>query len=189
MLKINLKSNETQRRFKSSFVQLSALILMLSASTYLSVSGADAATATGTLGVSIKIVGGCVINSVDDITFADTDLIANPTPTANGAVHVTCTSGHSYTIGLGAGSGSGATVAERKMTIQGGGSDTISYSLYQDSGYATVWGDTTSGSPNVVGSTGTGTPQDFIVYGKIIAPGAAPVAGDYSDTVAVTVTY
>jgi spore coat protein U-like protein len=64
--------------------------------------------------------------------------------------------------------------------------NTLTYSLYQDSGHATVWGNTIG--TNTVTGTGTGIAQTLTVYGQIPATQyAAP--GAYTDTVNVTLTY
>ena len=167
---------------------LSAFALALTASPYLAVNNANAATATSTLGVSLTVLAGCEITSVGDVEFAGTDLIAKSEPTATGTIQVKCSDGQAYSVGLGAGTGADASVTERKMT-RAGGEETISYSLYRDASHTQVWGDTIEGTPNVVTGTGTGASQSYTVYGKVIAPQSPPAAGTYSDSVAITVTY
>jgi len=66
------------------------------------------------------------------------------------------------------------------------GSNLLSYSLYEDSGHTTVWGQTIG--TNTVTGTGTGLPVTQTVYGQIPAQQAMPV-GAYTDTITVTVTY
>lgn len=179
------KDKLPNRKFSGHF---SVLMLAFLASSSLQVSSSYAATVTSTLGVSITIVGGCVIDGTDDVAFADGDLITDPTPTAQGKISVTCTNGHAYSVGLGAGNGASATVNARKMTLASQ-TDTISYGLFQNPGHTTVWGETTGGSGNVFGGTGNGSTQDIPVYGKIVEQAIAPKAGNYSDSVAITVTY
>jgi spore coat protein U-like protein len=67
------------------------------------------------------------------------------------------------------------------------GSDTLSYSLYQDAGRTTLWGDGSAGT-SARSSTGTGTAQTFTVYGRVPSNATAPV-GSYTDTITVTATY
>jgi spore coat protein U-like protein len=102
---------------------------------------------------------------------------------ANSSIGVTCTNSTPYTVGLSAGAGSGATVSSRLMT---NGSATIPYTIYQDSGHSQVWG-VTSGV-NTQAGTGTGSVQTYTAYGQV-SPVSNPVAGSYSDTVSVTITY
>jgi spore coat protein U-like protein len=101
-----------------------------------------------------------------------------------GNIAVLCTNGTSYTIGLDAGAGTGATTSVRKMTGSLGGN--LNYALYRDSGRTNNWG-STIGTDTQAG-TGTGLLQNLTVYGRI-ASAQTPLAGVYTDTVTVTLTY
>jgi spore coat protein U-like protein len=61
----------------------------------------------------------------------------------------------------------------------------LTYSLYQDSGHLTVWGNTAG---TAVSHTGTGTATALTVYGAV-DPGQSVPAGNYSDTVVATITF
>lgn len=100
------------------------------------------------------------------------------------AITVLCTNGTSYSIGLDAGVGTGSTTSSRKLTGSSGG--TLNYSLYRDSGRTNNWG-STIGTDTQTG-TGSGQIQTLTVYGQIQA-GGTPLAGTYTDTVTVTLTY
>ena len=70
--------------------------------------------------------------------------------------------------------------------LTNGNTDKLAYNLYQDSGYATLWGDGTTGSK--VSLTGTGSTQTSTVYGTLslnqyIKP------DNYADNLTVTLTY
>jgi spore coat protein U-like protein len=108
-------------------------------------------------------------------------LVANVDNTST--LQVQCTNTTPYNIGLDAGTGSGATVAARKMSS---GANTITYSLYRDSGRATVWGNTVG--TNTVSGIGNGASQAYTVYGRV-PPQTTPAAATYTDTITVTVTY
>jgi spore coat protein U-like protein len=141
-----------------------------------------AATATSTFTVQMTVTSSCVINSTSTLNFGNQGvLIANVDNTT--AVQVQCTNTTPYNIGLDAGTGSGATVTTRKMT---NGSNTINYSLYSDSGRATVWGNTVG--TNTVSGTGSGASQSYTIYGRV-PPQTTPAAATYTDTITVTVTY
>jgi spore coat protein U-like protein len=71
----------------------------------------------------------------------------------------------------------------------GATSDTVNYQLYSDSGHSSVWGETTSGSPDVVTGTGSGDGQAITVYGRVPSGQTNPKIGAYSDTITVTVNY
>jgi spore coat protein U-like protein len=144
--------------------------------------GAEASSASGSLPVSLTIQGACSLQSAANLGFgAQTSVGANLYATS--VIGVTCTNSTPYTVGLSAGTGSGATVAARMMM---NGSASIPYAIYQDAGHSQVWG-VTSGVDTQAG-TGTGLIQSFTAYGEV-PPVSNPLAGSYSDTISVTVSY
>jgi spore coat protein U-like protein len=139
-----------------------------------------AATTTSTFTVQMTVTSSCVINSSSTLSFGSQGvLVANVDNTST--IQVQCTNTTPYNIGLDA--GTGATVTTRKMT---NGANTINYSLYSDSGRATVWGNTIG--TNTVAATGSGASQSYTVYGRV-PPQTTPAAATYTDTITVTVTY
>ena len=102
---------------------------------------------------------------------------------ATSTVTPQCTNTTPYNIGLNAGTAPGATVTTRKMSS---GGNTISYSLYSNSGRTTNWGNTVG--TDTVGGTGTGSNQTLTVYGRVPAQ-STPAPASYSDTIIVTTTY
>ena len=144
---------------------------------------AFAATATTTFTVQITLVNTCTIVSVPTLNFgASVGTLTTAVPGTT-TLTVNCTTSAPFNIGLDAGGGTGATVAARKMTSSG---NTITYSLYSDSGHTTVWGNTIS--TDTVASTGTGANQPFTIYG-LVPTQTTPPAGTYTDSINVTVTY
>jgi len=141
-----------------------------------------AATTTSNFTVQIALTASCSINSAAALDFGSQAILsANVDQTSTLAVQ--CSNTTPYNIGLDAGTGAGATVATRKMTS---GGNTVSYSLYSDSGRTTVWGNTVG--TDTVAATGNGSAQSYTVYGRVAAQ-TTPAPGAYSDTVTVTVTY
>ncbi len=141
-----------------------------------------AATATGTLGVSITIASSCTVVSATAINFGSVAAIgANIDQTST--LTVNCSSTTPYTIALSAGGGTGATVAVRKMM---NGANFVNYTLYRDAARTQLWGVTT-GTDTVAG-TGTGANQVLTIYGRVPAQ-AVPPPGVYNDTVNITITY
>ena len=145
-------------------------------------SPAAAGTVTDTFDVTLTIQAGCEVSAPNDlnfgtVTFLDTAL------TTTAAFSVRCTSGTNGTISLNGGIGSSGTVATRTMES---GANSVSYSLYTSSAYSTIWGDGTSGTSTVV-HNGTGSAANLTVYGRV--PSQSPLAGTYSDTITITVTY
>ncbi|WP_036263873.1 Csu type fimbrial protein [Methylocapsa aurea] len=141
-----------------------------------------AATTTTTFTVQMTITSSCIINSASTLNFGSSGVLSAAVP-GTSTIQVQCTNTTPYTIGLDAGTGAGATVAARKMT---NGANTITYSLYQDSGHTTVWGETI-GTNTVVG-TGDGSSISHTVFGLVPAQ-TTPAAAVYADTITVTVTY
>ncbi|MCA1324012.1 spore coat U domain-containing protein [Herbaspirillum sp. alder98] len=139
-----------------------------------------AATATGSLTISANVVAACTVVGSAIAFGAYTQAVVNQT----GGITVLCTNGTAYNVGLDAGTGAGATTAARKMTGSGGG--TLNYALYRDSGRTNNWG-STIGTDTLTG-TGSGLIQSLTVYGQVAAA-QTPLAGTYSDTVTVTLTY
>lgn len=148
----------------------------------LPVSPSLAATTTSTFTVQVAITASCTINSAATLNFGSQGVFtANVDQTST--LQVQCTNTTPYNIGLNAGTGTGATVAVRKLTS---GSTTVNYSLYSDSGRATVWGNTVG--TDTVAATGNGAAQSYTVYGRIPTQ-TTPAPGTYTDTITVTVTY
>lgn len=152
-------------------------------------SSVDATTATSNLAVTASVTANCTITT-SPVAFGAYDPVsANASAALNGTgtLNVTCTSGASTTITLGQGSNAdtGSTDAAPARRMKDGGTDFLSYSLYQDAGRSTVWGNT---GGTGVANTGTGTQVAVTVYGAVAAGQNVP-AGSYSDTVVATVTF
>ena len=158
----------------------------ISAAVLLAVAGTAAAvTKTDNMQVSATVAKNCFINAPDLNlgTFeGDNNL------TVNSTISVRCTSGTIFNVDLSTGAG---TYANRTMS---NGTDTLSYNLYTDAGYTTVWGDGT-GTTGRGSGTGTGmaigNAQSLIVYGRLLASAntGAVGAGTYTDTITATITY
>ncbi len=141
-----------------------------------------AATTTSNFTVQVTIGTTCTINSASALSFGSQGVLAaNVDQTST--LSVQCSNLTPYNIGLDAGTGTGATVTNRLMTS---GANSVTYTLYSDSGRTTVWGNTVG--TNTVATTGTGAAQTYTVYGRV-PPQTTPPPGAYTDTVTVTVTY
>jgi spore coat protein U-like protein len=139
-----------------------------------------------TFNVTAQVNATCVINLAGALTFPA--YAPNQGAQASSStISVNCTNTTPFNIGLNAGTGSGATVNNRIMTS---GTNTLNYSLYQDSGHSLVWGNTvgTNTVSGTGGGLGGGSAITRTVYGQIPSqPGTPP--GNYADTITVTVTY
>ena len=160
---------------KNRFIcaSVAAVIMASSAPTF-------AATATSSLTISASVLSACTVLG-SAIAFGN---YSSAAVNQTGGITVLCTYGTTYNVGLDAGAGTGATTSVRKMTGSGGG--TLNYALYRDTGRTQNWG-STIGTDTMTG-TGTGLTQTLTVYGQIPAS-QTPLAGTYTDTVTVTLTY
>ena len=148
----------------------------------LPLSQAVAATATTTFSVTAEVVTTCNITSTNMAFGSYSGLLLNSTATLN----ATCSTGTPYTIGLNAGTGTGATVAVRKM--KGPAVEELNYTLSQDSAHTINWGDTPPGTDTVAGVGNSIGVQPHTVFGQIPASQFIQ-AGEYSDTITVTLTF
>ena len=143
-----------------------------------------AQTASSSLEVSATVTANCTVTT-SPIAFGAVNTLSTANVDGTGGVTVTCTNGTAWAAAAGAGTASGASVTDRRMSS---GANLLSYNLFTDSSRSTIWGDGT-GSTSTIGTTGTGTAQNFTIYGRIAAGQTSLPAGTYADTVTVTVTY
>lgn len=143
---------------------------------------AIAATATGTLGVTINITSGCVVDAgPNTLDFGSTGAVIGANVDVQTTFNVTCDNTTTYTVALNGGVSGSITAREMRN-----GANAVSYQLYTNTARTTVFGDGTNGI--TVAGTGTGLAQAITVYGRV-APQTAPATGVYNDTVTITVTY
>ncbi|MBO9559516.1 MAG: spore coat U domain-containing protein [Caulobacter sp.] len=158
-----------------------ALILLTFAATALplliTASGATAQTATDTFEVRARVTKTCTVVA-NDIDFGVYN--SSTASRSSNTMSVTCTPGTSFQIQVGSG-GSGNR-GDRYMS----GPGTLRYGLFKDGGYTQPT--ETSGNDFTGTSDPQGTPVTFQLYGQILASQTVP-AGNYLDTVTVTVTY
>ncbi|MBI1873416.1 MAG: spore coat protein U domain-containing protein [Acidobacteria bacterium] len=151
----------------------------------LSTGRTDAGSATANLSVSATVSVNCTISTAA-LAFGSYDPVvthaASPLD-GTGTVTIACTKGSTETIGLGL--GANATGSQRRLND--GGTNYLNYELYQDSGHATVWGNSGAGllSPAAAPSKAA---RNFSVYGRVASNQDVP-AGSYTDTVVATVNF
>lgn len=128
------------------------------------------------------VKNGCELVSVNPLDFGSKSPAANNQLSADATANVTvrCPVNTTFTVALGMGTnndGSSRRVCQ--------GASCVNYSLYQDAGHNTPWNDSDSIQTQI---SATGTDQALTVYGDI-PPQNWPVAGTYTDTVVVTLSY
>lgn len=148
---------------------------------------ASAAT-TADVAISATVISSCSITALP-VAFGDYDALSATPDDATGSVAVSCSVGSNPKIwlgqGLNAGTGSTAAVPVRRMV--NGGTNFLSYQLFQDSSRATVWGGTDGSSPAAATATSL-DPVTSTIYGRIPINQLSTV-GAYSDTVVATVNF
>ena len=134
----------------------------------------------------------CTVSALPVVFGVYNPLGALPT-VSTGGVTMTCQPVlvailQSYTLSLSA--GGGASYASRRLAS---GANTLQYQLYSDPGYSVVWGNGSGGSSTVAGSfllaVLVPVSATHIVYARMPALQSGAVAGAYTDTIIVTVTY
>jgi spore coat protein U-like protein len=149
--------------------------------------GAYAATATTNFPVSTTVLATCQVTA-SAMSFANF-APGGPAVDQTSTINVRCTTGLPYSVGLDAGAFGGATVTTRRMT--GTPSGALEYFLYSDAGRTTNWGNTIL-TDTVAGlGVGMGAGNNHTVYGQVpnSVANQLAAAGNYLDTVGVTVTY
>jgi spore coat protein U-like protein len=135
-------------------------------------------TATASFSVSVTVASSCTITATN---LAFGNYTATATSTSTSTISVTCTNTTPYNVGLSAGAGGSVTTRMMKN-----GTNSLNYSLYQNSTHTTNWGNTV-GTDTETG-TGNGATQALTVYGQVPA-GQFARALAYTDTITATVTY
>ncbi len=136
-----------------------------------------------TMAVTAQITGTCNVTVTSDMAFGTFDSLTSTVVDADGTADVECSAGIPYVIGLDTGQNIG-----RRMTD--GAGNFLDYEVYTDASH-------TPGNefPQVGGSTfggtgaGIGTLVPYTFYGRIPSQSPTPPAGNYSDTLTVTVRY
>lgn len=146
---------------------------------------AGAVTKTANFTVSATVAKNCVIsaNPLNLGTFDGTNDLTQTTTIA-----VRCTNGTGYTVNL----SKGASAVYTARTLSAGGGNTLSYNLYTDATYGTIWGDGTAGTGQKTGTgTGFASATTLTVAGRLLAAdntGNVDV-GTYTDTIVASIIY
>lgn len=149
-----------------------------------------AASDTANLNVTASIANKCKLSNPVTVSFGSYDPVdvnASAALDANGSFDVKCTKGGSGTLkiddGLYEANASGTTRAMKEA----GSANYLNYDLYTAAGRTVVWNDTSNTVSYGPASSAATVTQS--VYGRIPGAQVNAVAGSYSDTVVVTVSY
>ena len=149
-------------------------------------SAALAATATANLTSSATIGATCSITG-NSMPFGAYDPFAGTAVSQSATISVTCVTGMTpppirMDQGLHPAAASTGAVPLRRLAA---GAGYLTYNLYSDAGTTVPWENTTG----VTSPVPTGSAQTMTVYGKIDAGQTTAIAGTYTDSVIVTVTF
>ncbi len=144
-------------------------------------------TSSGTvpITVSMTITNDCTTITAPNISFGSAPLVSSFSKVAQ-SINVICTKGSTYTVGLS--NGSHAVGSQRYMTS---GSNQLAYEIYQNTS-TLRWGPL--GSERVASTAANsisvdGLTRTFNYTAQILTNQTTPVAGSYSDSVVVDLSF
>lgn len=117
------------------------------------------------------------------VAFGDYNVLSASPKTTTGTVTYQCTLGVNIIVTLSRGSSS--TFNPRTMTK---GAETLSYNLYRDAAYQTIWGDGTGGTQAYSTLATVLFPTTVTVYAQLPA-GQDVTVGSYGDSVVATIIF
>ena len=133
---------------------------------------------SNSLNVTSNYENSCNLISASDLNFGQINDLSQAV-TSSTTVALSCPLNTSWKVNLDQGMNyDGATRRMRK------GADYIAYELYRDAQYSQLWNN--SGASQGTGNNGT---QTINIYGKAGPSLTAVPAGEYQDTITVTLTY
>src|SRR5471030_336662 len=138
-------------------------------------------TANTAIAVTLAVTNYCYIDSAPNVNFGSAAFPAGFASVTSNSLSVRCTLGATYSVNLNSSNNSNGSYRQMSSTVN----SVTSYLQYQLlKSDATVW--TTA---NNTAATGTGLSQSIPYTATVNATQANVPAGNYSDTVLVTVTY
>lgn len=144
--------------------------------------GAAGGTAAGPAStVTASVTKACTIATATELNFGTVSGLLRTATDQTSLLRMTCTNRSAFQVGLDNGANASGNI--RRMAS---GTGYVAYELYRDTQRTQRWGNTLNA--DTATGTGSGVEQTLTVYGRVPAQSAA-AAGNYSDTVTVTVTY
>tara|TARA_B110001450_G_C17571187_1_gene460854 strand:+ start:145 stop:675 length:531 start_codon:yes stop_codon:yes gene_type:complete len=176
-MKMNLKQNSVKLAIAAGLVVGSVSVTM----------PAFASTKSSNLLVKASIGNACVVSTVE-LNFGTYDPNAAEAHVGTGKINTTCTSGASGNIKISKGTnGTGDDDnPTRRMLHASAAEKYLSYDVFTDDARTKQWNHTAIGDADL---NGTGSEESLTVYGKMTAGQTDAIAGDYADTLLVTINY
>ena len=167
-------------KLKQKNIKISIISAMLAGTV-----GLSSASFATTFDVKTTVQAACTITATD-MDFGNYETTSSSPNDAQSVINHSCTAGTSASIAISQGSlGDSASTDDVPVRGMTNGAYTLAYSLSDEVGGIVEWGNTKASGISFL-SDGTSTNID--VYGRIAA-GLAVYAGDYTDTLTVTVHY
>jgi spore coat protein U-like protein len=141
------------------------------------------AQASNSLPVEVNVINSCTV-SASPLNFGSPTAIGTANIDRTSNVALVCTNGAAYTVSMDAGLHVAGT--QRRMSNGAGTPVFVPYGIYRDAGYTAEW---TTGLNSVSGVAGSSGLVSLTAYGRIPSTAASVVAGRYTDTVTVSVTF
>lgn len=133
---------------------------------------------SNSLSVTTNYENSCNLISASDLNFGHMNDLSQAV-TSSTTVTLSCPLNTSWKVNLDQGMNYDGTTRRMRK-----GSDYIAYELYRDAQYSQLWNN--SGASQGTGNNGT---QTIPIYGKAGPSSVAVPAGEYQDTITVTLTY
>jgi len=142
---------------------------------------ADTGNVSGSVNLTLNVTNFCYIDSAPNVGFGSAALPSGLTTVVANTISVRCTLNASYSVNLTSSVAASGQYRQMASTV-GGTTSYLQYQIFK--GDSTVWTAATNSS-----ATGTGTSQSFPYTASVNLAQSNQPAGNYSDTVTVTVTY
>jgi spore coat protein U-like protein len=114
--------------------------------------------------------------------------------TSSASISIVCTgivTGGSYVLSLGPGNyGSGNRISPRYLPNLSQAGDPMQFNVYTDPAYSSIWSDGITAGPPFSGTIPAGDSQrNHTAYGRVPAGQSTLKAGQYADTLTMTLTF
>ncbi len=143
-----------------------------------------AASASNTMPVVVNVINSCTV-SATAMDFGTLTGVGGVNVDTSSTVSLTCTQGAAYDVSMNFGVNN--VSGQRNLVNSLDATKKIPYNIYTNSARSAAWGQT-SGTDTVKGTAGAAA-ISLTAYGRIPSSATSVPAGDYNDTVTVTVNF
>lgn len=149
--------------------------------------------------VKATILPGCILgsgtadsSSFGTLNFGNVSSLSTAINVASsqnaGSIIIQCSGTPSLSLALNSGANTSGNIASGRRLLNSFTGEYLFYQIFQDSARSVVWGNgSNGGSAQVI--TANSTLQQVILYAQLFASSTLPTAGNYTDTLLVTITY